>query len=298
MATDIDGVIQSYAEYLGESHPQNFGRFEGLCVSDREAALAEAIVFRMLQTIQVRPEIHDQPQTGGPDFVCSCWRGPLFKPQPQDRFVVEATSLSIDAVTNRSGIPNEVPDDISGGAYGLVTQNIVNKAKAKTPQLGNYLMPRVLAIVSSHVAVPALFNEATAKWALVSDPYWKHEIGSDVTDTAEYTNLEKSVFIRPGPDGRIEPCRQSISAILLVAVYGDKSKVLGILHPEPAYPLNVEFLPKIPFVRISRWPIIDGKIFTEWVVGSPSGQNFPHVFVRRKRDHRNQTFPNSPVSST
>jgi len=185
----------------------------------------------------------------------------------QDRFVVEATSLSLDAVTDRSGIPNEVPDDISGGAYGLVTQNIVNKAKAKAPQLGNYPMPRALAIGSSHAAIAALFNGATAKWALVSDPHWKHEIGSNVVDTAEYTDLDKSVFIRPGPGNTIAPCRQSISAILLLAVHGDKSEVHGIRHPEPAYPLNVEFLPKIPFIRISRWPITDGMIFTEWVVG-------------------------------
>jgi hypothetical protein len=281
-ATDIDGVIQSYAGYLCEVHPQNFDRFELLRTADREAACTEAIVFRMLQTMHVRPEIHDQPQTGGPDFLCYCWRGPLHKPLQQDRFVVEATSLSLDAVTDRSGIPNEVPDDISGGAYGLVTQNILNKAKAKAPQLANYPMPRVLAIGSNHAAIATLFNGATAKWALVSDPHWRHAIGSNVVDTAEYTDLDKSVFMRPGPNGTIEACRQSISAILLVAVHGDKSEVHGILHPEPAYPLNVEFLPEIPFVRISRWPINDGKIFTEWVVGSPSGHRFPHLLVRLK----------------
>jgi hypothetical protein len=279
-ATNIEGVIQSYAEYLHEAHQPTFDRFEILRASDREAALAEAIVFRMLQTLQVRPEVHDQPQIGGADFICYCPRGPLRKPVPEDRFVVEATSLSLDAVTNRSGIPNEVPDDISGGAFGLITQNIVNKAKAKAQQLGYYPMPRVLAIASSHAAIAALFNSATAMWALVSDIHWRQEIGSDVVDTAEYTNLDKSVFIRPGPHGTIEACRQSISAILLVAVYGDRSEVYGILHPEPARPLHVDWLPKIPFVRISRWPIIDGKIFTEWVVGNPSGHSLLHLPVR------------------
>jgi hypothetical protein len=289
-STNVDGVIQSYAEYLHEAYPQNLDRFEQSRASDPDAALAEAVVFRMLQTMSVRPEIHDQPQKGGPDFICYCNRGPLHKPISEDRFIVEATSLTPDTVTRHSGIANIVPEEIGGGAFGLVTQNIVNKAKAKAAQLANYPMPRILAITSNHVATPALFNAATAMWALVSEVHWRHEIGSDVVDPAEYTNLERSVFLRPGPDGTIEACRKSISAILLIAVYGDKSEVYGIQHPEPAYPLYVGWLPKVPFIRISPWPIIDGKIFTEWVVGSPSGYCLAHMPVRPSRRSRGRPF--------
>ena len=57
-----------------------------------------------------------------------------------------------------------MPEDVSGGAFGLVTRNICNKAKAT--QLANYPMPRVLAIASSHAGEAALFNKATAKWRL------------------------------------------------------------------------------------------------------------------------------------
>jgi hypothetical protein len=278
--TNIEGMLDSYADYLRSGHPENAKRFETTRSSDREAAIAEAVVFGMLQGFNVDPQINDAVNTGGADFICCASRGPLFGRSPQDRFVVEATSLSPDAVTDRSNIPNAVPDDISGGAFGLVTMNIRNKAAAKAPQLSGYQMPRVLAIASAHAGVAALFNNSTATWALASEPHWRQEIGSTEAEPNQYTDLEKSVFIKPGPDGSIVACRQSISAILLVAVYGDKSDVWGVLHPEPAFPLNIAFLPDLPFVRIAPWPVVDGRISTEWVVASPSGYSAYHFPVR------------------
>lgn len=283
--TDINGMLDSYSEYLRLNHPENAKRFDKTRSFDREAAVAEAIVFGMLQGFNVDPQINDKVNQGGPDFIC-CPGSPLIGRSPEDRFVVEATSLSPDAVSNRSKIPNEVPEGMTGGAFGLVTMNICNKAKDKATQLGNYQMPRVLAIASSHAAIAVLFNGATARWALVSDPHWKQEIGSSAVDTAQYTNLEKSVFMVPGPGGTICSCRKSISAILLVAVYADKSQVWGILHPEPAYPLNIAFLPDLPFVRIAQWPVLDGKIQTEWVVANPSGHNVYHFQIKQPRVKR------------
>jgi hypothetical protein len=147
-------------------------------------------------------------------------------------------------------------------------------------------MPRVLAIASSHTGIAALFNDATATWALVSEPHWRHVIGSNEVDTAKYTDLESSLFIKPGPNGTIIPCRQSISAILLIAVYGGQSEIWGILHPEPAQPLDYGFLPKLPFVRIAKWPIVDGKIFTEWVVANPNGYTAYHFPIQPPKPPR------------
>jgi len=290
-------MLNSYLQYLKHGHTGNATRFELLRKSDREAAVAEAMVFGILQTINVRPELHDRVGSGGPDFICCGSRGPLCRPLPQDRFVVEATSLNPDAVSERSRIPNEVPEEISGGAFGLVTWNICNKAKAKATQLSGYEMPRVLAIVSSHFGVSALFNSATAVTALVSDFHWKHEIGSDVIDTGQYVNLENSVFMRPGPNGTIVACRQSISAILLVSVHGDKSELWGILHPEPAYPLNIAFFPNLPFVRLATWPIIDGKFTPEWIVAHPRGHSVRHYPVRLPRTDRIAKARDSEPSS-
>lgn len=278
--TDIDGMLNSYSEYLHHDHPQNAKRFGETRASDREAAVAEAVVFGILQQFNVDPQINDDVKTGGADFICCPSRGPLAKRLPGDRFVVEATSLSPDAVTRRSKLPNAPPHEIGGRAVGLLMRSICNKAKSKATQLGGYPTPRVLAIASSHARIAVLFDDATAEWALEPPSYWTEEIGGSTEDGTEYNDLETSVFMKPGPNGTIVACRQSISAILLVAVHGNQSEVWGILHPEPAFPLNIGFLPDVPFVRIARWPVVDGKLSTEWVGASPSGRSVCHFPVQ------------------
>jgi hypothetical protein len=259
-STDIDDVLDSFSDYLRSRHPKNAKRFDSTRQSNHEAAVAEAITFAMLQTMGLQPNVKDQVGTGGVDFICCSWRGRRFNRLAENQFVVEATSLSPDAVSARSHIPKAVPNEIGGDAFKLVTQNICNKAKDKERQLKGYRMPTVLAIVSSHFGASMLFNEATAKLAL--------------------TDHNKSVFTKPGLDGTIVKCRESISAILLVAAYWNHVEAWGILHPDPANPLNFEFLPNIPFVRIAPWPIVDGSIATEWVIGSPSGYSMHHFPVR------------------
>ncbi len=279
--SSIDGMVNSYAEYLRLKHPANFNRFELLRASNPEAAVAEAIVFGLLQSLHLSPGIHDEIETGGPDFICagstlSFGLRKIIKPSPGDRFVVEATSLDPDAVTNRSALPNELPEGVSGGSFSLLTKSICNKAKDKTVQLGGYAMPRVLAVVSSHASISALFNTGGAEFALTSEPRIVVEIGS-AGPGSQCTDLRSSVFLRIDPHTRaVVPCRQTISAILLIAVYGNHSEVYGILHPEPACPLNISFFPKVPFVRLSKWPVTDGVISTEWVITDPDGLNAPH----------------------
>ena len=266
--TDIEGVIQSYADYLLVIDRPTFERFERARISERESAIAEAIVFRMLQTLGLRPELHERVGTGGADFLCG-------GPSPANQIIVEATSLDPEAVTKRSNLSNEPPEDIQGGPFGLVTRNVCNKAKDKDSQLAGYPMPRVLAIASSHEGIGALFNPGGAQYALVSEPHWY--AGRD----GEFTNLRDSVFIRPSDDkASIVSCRGNISAILLIGVYGDRSQVCGILHPDPTYPLNVGFFPKVPFIRLAKWPIVDGRISTEWVISDPDGYSLHHAKVR------------------
>jgi hypothetical protein len=268
--TNIEGVIDSFADYLFVKDRATHDRFTRMRDLDVEAALAEAMVFRILQHFGCHPELHDHESTGGADFLCRPSRG-IFKANPADEFVVEATSLNPDAVTERSGICNKVPEVVSGGPFGLVTRNIVSKAKAKASQLANYPMPRMLAIVSSHFGASALFNSTTAEWALVSEPHWRGG------DSGQYTNLENSLFIKPGRANNIVACRQSISAAMLISVNGRDCDMWGILHPEAAYPLNITVFSRVPFVRVAPWPIVDGRIFTEWVTTHPFGYSVQHA---------------------
>ena len=184
-----------------------------------------------------------------------------------------------DAVTARSTILNEPPEDMKGGPFSILTKSICNKARDKATQLGGYPVPRVLAVASSHAQVGALFNAGGAEYALTSDPKIVNPMGS--VEPRQWTDLRTSVFLRVDPDRQtVAPCLQSISAILLIAVYRDKSEAYGILHPEPAQSLQIGFFPKIPFVRLTKWPITGGIISTEWVVADPDGRSVPHWPVR------------------
>lgn len=93
-------MLQSYWDYLHKLYPANAKRFCQLSVSDREAAITEAVVFGILQGFNVNPTIHDQPDSGGPDFICCAYHGPLSPRSSEGRLVVEATSLDPDAVTD------------------------------------------------------------------------------------------------------------------------------------------------------------------------------------------------------
>jgi hypothetical protein len=280
--TDIEGVINAYAGFLRLANPANANRFDATRARARESALAEAIVFSILQTKGLQPEIHDKVGTGGPDFLC-CGTRSIFKPRTEDRFFVEATCIDQDALSSRTHLPKEPPQGISGGAVGMVTTNICNKAKDKDRQVTDCTMPVVLAIVSSHFGATVVMDRMAAELAFVPEPYFRVPIGG-LADPANYTDLNNSVFIKPGPDGTIIPCRQSLSAILLIAVYGRHSEVFGILHPEPAYPLNIRLFPDVPFVRLAQWPIVDGKIILEWVVGCPSAHSVDHFAVHSSVD--------------
>lgn len=256
--TTVEDMLDSYQEYLQQSLPAILNRFKKTRQLDRESAVAEAIVFGMLQGLGVDPQINDDSPMGGADFLCCASRGPLVNRTPSNQFMVEATSLSRDAVTGQSGIADEVPDEITGGAFGLLTKLILKKIWNKEAQLNSYAMPTVLAIVSSHFASPVLFSAYAAKIALVSGPHWRQKINSQEVDTTQYTDLQQSIFFKPGPNNTIFPCRKGISAVLLISVLGDKSEVWGILHPEANNPLSPTFLPNVPFVRVAKWPVENG----------------------------------------
>jgi hypothetical protein len=295
----VEELVSSYVDYLTAVYPESLPMFKRRLNDDKEAATAEAIVFGVLQNLHARPEVNELPGTGGADFLCAATGGsPIFalrEPDPSSRFVVEVTSLDSASVSNRSHLPNEIVDG-GGGAFDLITSAILAKAKKKIPQLKDHPMPRVLALVSSHAQVGALINTYAAQEVLVSRIQWRHEIGSNEVDRNEYTDLSMSVFMKPGANGTILPARQSISAILLIGVHGRDSVVYGILHPEAAYPFNQGFLPEVPFIRIAKWPIVDGKIWTEWVIANPSGKTVPHWKISLPRPKRKRVDPRETVS--
>jgi hypothetical protein len=265
----LDDVVRAHVAYLHERHPNYAAKFEAILAADREAALGEAAIFSLLRTyFRADPEPADEPGIGGVDFICR--RGTV------NEFVVEVTSLKPEAVAAHSNIPVDIEDGF-GGAFSMTTDQLFSTVQRKADQMANYSCPRVLAITSTHVASDFLLGSQGAEYLLTSEPQITYPVSESGASIGLTTNLRRSVFFAPDATGQqVVPRRQSVSAVLLVSLYENASHVVGLVHPQPARPLNIENFREVPFLRISQWPITGGAIRTEWIVPSPQAKSFLH----------------------
>ena len=252
----VDQVVEYYYRYLARNRDLavHFDQFKKRLKADPQAATAEAIVFSHLRAQNLHPELFVDPTSGGPDFRC-------FAPVP---FLVEVTSLDSAVVAKRSRLPATITGP-GAGAFGMITDQLLSEAKNKAPQLGRHALPGVLAIVSDHAFSGILLDRLAAEYLMTSAPQFNVPLGGGPHYMT--TDLKHAVFYRPlgvlDASGTpiIAACRQSIAAIILIAI--DRRQV-GLLHPEAAFPFSPGWLPKIPFVQF------DGKctpnhIATQWI---------------------------------
>lgn len=266
----LEAVVEAHVDYLKIHFPKHYKKFSNLLNSDPEAARAEAAVFAFLKALGRHPEPADDPETGGIDFLC--------KPNGREPFGVEVTTLSEDSVSRHSQIPKDQFE--GGGTFQMVTHALWAKVRDKAEQLSNYPHARILAVVSTHHAANSLFDATGAEWLLTSEPRITYPMDGLDQSFGETTDLASSVFFRPNTAREIVPCRQSVSAVLLVSLDDCQSRVLGILHPRPAYEFDIGNLPEVPFVRVREWPIIGAKVRTEWTISNPQAKGFFHILAR------------------
>ena len=231
-AAKPDDITDSLVECIRAESPTNLKPFQDRRRKDPEAAIAEAVVFGMLQQLRLNPIIADQPSIGGGDFLCT-YRPIVFSDEGSWQLIVEATTLEPTAVEKNSGWRNEVPDVITGGPFSMITKRITARASSKVPQLSKHAMPRVLAIVSSHIGADALLSSTlAAESILISDRNVSSPIGGG--NVSVITDLAASAFLKGDPtSGKISAQRPTISAVLMTSVAGDRSSVLGISIPSP-----------------------------------------------------------------
>jgi hypothetical protein len=269
----IGEVVGSYWTFLARNryryHLENFKR---RLETAARAAEAEAVVFSFLWSTEARPDIFEDPSMGGPDFSC--------EPTGKQRFLVEVTSLESGAVSRRSHLPERI-DGNGGSAFSLITAALSGAAGSKAAQLANQPYPRVLAITSSHAFASILMDRLPAENLLLADPMISHQQGDTLGHATMMTDLRKAVFFRLDKSGtKIVPRRQSISAILLVAISGRESEVVGVLHPQPAVAFDPNLFPQVPYIRLSHWPVLDGILSTEWSIEGDDPATFYHTRIR------------------
>ncbi len=276
MALSVDDVLDSFEEYLRRAAAGNLKSFQDMRKANRESAVAEAIVFQILQALHLDPQVSNV-FGGGADFQCT-YQPNAFNSRSKYRFVVEATTLEPTAVERNTGWRNEPDEEISGGFFKPPTKQIADRIKYKVRQLSQHKMPRVLAIVSTHPGADVLFSNTTVEGLLLSNRQVPVPSGGGTTD--RLTDRDDSPFLSIDRNtGRVAAERPTVSAVLLVSVSGDRSSVVGILHPKPHYPLDMNAFPGIPFASVDPWPVLDGRIQVKWVVANPSGREFTHFLI-------------------
>jgi hypothetical protein len=265
LGASIGDVVKAYSLLLEIRYPDHHKAFQLRTASNPAAANAEAAVFSWLRWQGLSPTPSDAPGVGGPDYLCS--------PMLSKAFLIEVTSLNPEAVSVRSGWPDGLSE--RAHAFAMITPNLWSKAKAKASQLGGHEVARVLAICLTHMGSGALLGTLAAEWLMTSQPKLSVPVGAPVTAVREVTDLGKSAFLAIR-DGSITPVRQSISAVLLIAIWEHELHVVGMLHPDPAVPFDYRNLRELPFLRLD-WPVKDGVLTTEWVVAKPAPRVDPNI---------------------
>lgn len=261
-------VIDSYKVFLEVKYSAHYTNYCRRLKDNPEAGKAEAVVFSLLRNAVDQIKVHEDVSTGGVDFLCI---------SNGNQFVVEVTCLEAESVATQSGWPNEIVDGAAGW-FAMITHMLRTKTSSKASQLSGHDMPRLLAITSEHVAADVLLGPRGAEAILVSDTKIEVPIGRPIDTVGLATDLKDSVFFR-FKNGGIESCKKSISAILLVTILADRSLVVGVLHPDPAYQFPIALLPSVPFLRLKEWPPKDNHLETEWIIGKPKPGDFLHQKV-------------------
>lgn len=250
-------LIKRYQHVLNNEYPDRVKSYEGLLKDNPASAKAEAVLFSFLDTKVDDVCIEESTEKGGVDFRCKIG---------ETESVVEVTNLELENVACASGLKNEIESSV--GTYKRITRLFRNKAFGKTKQMSGYDCPSILVITSDHQAAAMLMRPLSAEFFLTGDP--KISIPNPTSNPKSShgleTGLEESAFFRfKGCTDEIEPCRQSISAILLCAICNFDMRIVGLLHPAPMHKFPIQYLPSIPFVRLKEWPLENKIIHTEWV---------------------------------
>lgn len=254
----VGEVVSAYIDHVGKHYgPAVQAQFVRTYTSDQQAGVAEAVAFTWLAQTGRRPERLEDPSFGGMDFVC--------RPRYLQPFAVEATSLGQAPLSNKTGWSNDL--DNRGGSFALPIEAIQARIRKKIPQLAKHPMPRVLAIVTSHVGADAFMSGETATHLLLGG----YKVKVSITEPFEHwtePSFENSVFIQRDElcTGGVVAVGKSLSAILLIALNGASLSATGILHPEPYFPIDPQSLAEIPIYYISPWPPQNGQIHIDQTI--------------------------------
>ncbi len=236
--TKVPTLVDNYKNFLEVNYPNHVRSFCRRLRDQPESARAEAVVYSFFEANHLDVQVEEDVGKGGVDFRCKTGKA---------EFVTEVTGLDPESVTCKSGVPNELPETSFGYHYSMITNLLRAKASQKAFQMSRYNCPRILVITSEHAEALGLLGMEGGENLLTGGTRIAIPSGRLVID------LDKCTFFRL-KNGKLESCRRSISAILLLSISPVNAFVVGILHPDPVYKFPIELLPSVPFLRLKKWP--------------------------------------------
>jgi len=269
-------IIESYKCFLEVKYPTHYKSYCTRLKNKPESAKAEAVTFSILRSNFDDVKLAEDISKGGADFFCSL---------NDVQFIVEVTCIEAESVVTQSDWKNKVHTTPNKNAFffRMITHMLRTKVSSKASQLSGYNIPRILMITCEHMGADFLLGPRGAEVLLASDTEIKVPIGQPIRKVGLTTDLKNSVFFRFN-NGSLESCRKSISAILLISIFEDKSLIVGILHPDPQYVFPIALFPTVPFIRIKRWPPENNKIEIEWVIDTPKAEKFYYQKIILKNE--------------
>jgi hypothetical protein len=282
MSDSVEQVFDSYCEYLVATQSEDYyGNFLRRWEENAGPERAEAVVFAWAQAMGFNSRVHETTESGGIDFYC--------EPVAGAPFLLEVTSLERESTERQSGLGKDFEKMIDSmrpgqpvvAAFKLLTNAFSQRVWSKWKQFNKSdSIPRLLVIASEYSSMSAiLLGKDAAIALLVGDAMWPLSGEGSYGDLALPPDLLNSAFFKRDEEGRVTIQNSEFSAIVLCRILSDQLKLVGILHPEPKFPLDLDCLPPIPFLKVREWPLRDGNISLDWTM-NPDSVRFYHQRIR------------------
>ena len=243
----VSNLVDEFKHFLDVNHPEHSSAF-----SQRhpEAARAEAVVFSFFKQNGYDIRVEETSTEGGVDFRVQT---------ENSEFVVEVTSIRQQTFTKKSGVP---PTLTAGEGYHsdpyTIAYQIREEAREKEAQMSGYNCPAILVITSEHPEYADILKDKVTEFNprmfMTGAPEIEMEYNTETHASrivGNATRLKESLFVKLNKKGRIEFCREQMSAVLLFYIHEKyEALIVGLLHPKPIYQFSHEILPSVRFVAL------------------------------------------------
>ncbi len=245
--------IPAYKEKLQETHPGLLALFEIRLRECPGAAHLEAYTFTIFKVLNLNPQIHERPDSGGADF--------RMLSTPAQPIYAECKYIDRRTVAAMSGLSDDEQDGVQ--TYSQITPKLQSTIGEAVPQLSLCSDgPGVAVVGTDHLRADMVMGWWAAEKLLTSTTVLRvpisQESGHAVGPIHEFAALRDSAFLRPAQSAGEDLDRRRLpaSAALMLAFNTATRRVhaMGVLNPWPVRAIDHRHFARIPFARFSQTP--------------------------------------------